>query len=553
MRIPLWICCVYLIAGFPTGALAAEDTTDRDPYEIVGGEDIQAGEFPWFVRIGVRGTAQDYTCSGAIVAPNWVLTAAHCNVSEDGDIRGSDQIFIHRGHDWTQGEQRTGDDLGQVIPHPTYPSKPGGVSDVALIQLLNPFPGVQPLQILTPEQEKQLASPGTLATLIGAGNVEDGTRPDIARKVTLPIISTQACRENSAWESWKTGSITDYAGCLQGDPANDSRTGDSGGPVVVPLPQGGWGQIGVHRMGGGHEDNAESYPPVFARTAAIYDWIQEQTTPVPVVLTHAFAGPLNQAVATTEITVTNTSPNPCSVELLFHRGTAEAPPIQINGEAGNTHSAELPAASPYDSSFGCCPLIEPIGTARRFTITNENSNDLAVGAVYVFPREGCAAGRIEVEGRYLIRRSDGEIVEAFSIQPQSSSDWMRHGDCRVLTSKFDDHETVGIAFVTAEPGISTPEDSILSLRSLDWDGNMAGIGGYPLPITGEHQAVSLLGEREWSQRRIPQVVSICLRSALDFKLSLIAIGAVKSPRSVQYVTLPLKKTRWVGHGYPVPR
>ena len=37
--------------------------------------------------------------------------------------------------------------------------------------------------------------------------------------------------------------------------------------------------------------------------------------------------------------------------------------------------------------------------------------------------------------------------------------------------KFDDYETVGIAFVTAEPGISTPKDSLLSLRSLDWDGN----------------------------------------------------------------------------------
>ena len=263
-------------------------------------------------------------------------------------------------------------------------------------------------------------------------------------------------------------------------------------------------------------------------------------------LTHAFAGPLNRAVATTEITVTNTSQKPCSVNLLFHRGTADAPLIQINGITGNSHTAELPAVNQEVTE-------NRIGTARRFTITNEKSNDLAVGAVYIYPQEGCFPDALEVEGRYLIRRSDGEIVEAFSILPQSPSDWLEHGDCRVLTSKFDDHETVGIAFVTAEPGNSTPEGSVLELRSLDWDGNTTALRGLPLDITGEQTAVPLLPGGGYGELLIPQVVSICLESAIDFKLSLIAIGANKSPRSVQYVTLPLKKTRRVPQQYPVAR
>jgi len=39
---------------------------------IVGGSTASSGEFPWFVHFG------DYSCGGSLIAPNRVLTAAHC-------------------------------------------------------------------------------------------------------------------------------------------------------------------------------------------------------------------------------------------------------------------------------------------------------------------------------------------------------------------------------------------------------------------------------------------------------------------------------------------
>ena len=43
-------------------------------------------------------------------------------------------------------------------------------------------------------------------------------------------------------------------------------------PLVVSLPDGDWGQVGVTSMGGRAR---AGYPGVFTRTSSIYDWIHE--------------------------------------------------------------------------------------------------------------------------------------------------------------------------------------------------------------------------------------------------------------------------------------
>ena len=44
-------------------------------FQIVDGTETETHEFPWVASLQVNG---EHFCGGTLVAPNWVLTAAHC-------------------------------------------------------------------------------------------------------------------------------------------------------------------------------------------------------------------------------------------------------------------------------------------------------------------------------------------------------------------------------------------------------------------------------------------------------------------------------------------
>lgn len=85
---------------------------------IVGGEDAEIKDSPWQVSIvAVESTSNltGHLCGGALIKPNWVLTAAHC-VS-----RGTmpDQIDIISGtDDLRSGGRRSS--VKQIIVHGKY-------------------------------------------------------------------------------------------------------------------------------------------------------------------------------------------------------------------------------------------------------------------------------------------------------------------------------------------------------------------------------------------------------------------------------------------------
>jgi hypothetical protein len=223
---------------------------------VFHGSPVGAGDAPWFVQLTTRGPI----CGGALIAPDRVLTAAHC-------VQGADpgRVSVRLNgvrHEWLGARFPT---TYREISSPVDPQNPrasGTIDDLAVIQLKSPITDVAPLPLAQPAP-----APGEPTLTIGTGR----TGPSPAGGSKVPLGASQVVSDDcpSAYGARLFHPAQHL--CTLDPTANHAQScaGDSGSPVMVQR-NGAWAVAGVVTWGGETygRDCGEGLPDVSERVDA---------------------------------------------------------------------------------------------------------------------------------------------------------------------------------------------------------------------------------------------------------------------------------------------
>jgi secreted trypsin-like serine protease len=217
---------------------------------IVGGNDAAPGEYPYVAHVVID---RAFQCTGTLVTPTHVVTAAHCGSLAPGGIANvpigqpGQLIEVSIGAYRTPSASLTGGYVSDGEKHvaKSVTVNPGWLGlgsvshDVSIVEL-DTASAKTPVKIAS-AAERSLWAAGTLATIAGFGVTESGgDQPAVLQEGQVPITPDDVAAEAYPYlvdgVDPLFGGFENRTQVAAGFPEGgvDTCQGDSGGPLLVP-------------------------------------------------------------------------------------------------------------------------------------------------------------------------------------------------------------------------------------------------------------------------------------------------------------------------------
>jgi trypsin len=275
--------------GATVAAVALALGVSSPAHAVVGGNDAEPGEYPYVAHILID---RSFQCTGTLVTPRHVVTAAHCSSLAPGGIANvpigqpGQLIELSIGAHETPSASLLGGYQSDGEKHVAKAvfvndgwAGVGSVShDAAVIELDTPS-SKTPVKIAS-AAERSLWNAGAMATIAGFGVTESGgEQPDVLQEARVPIV---ADADAAKAYPYLVEGVDPVFGGFENETqvaagfrngGVDTCQGDSGGPLLVSAPDG-MRLVGDTSYGAGCAE--PGFPGVYGRLAdaTLREWVR---------------------------------------------------------------------------------------------------------------------------------------------------------------------------------------------------------------------------------------------------------------------------------------
>lgn len=261
-------------------AEAEEYRTTTQP--VIDGRPVNPNEFYSTVAIidlVIEPSGPIPVCTGTLIAPTVVLSAAHCVVEQDANTDEiieeftPDSMGIYAGGADANGLAESDVyEVKQIIRHSSYPNpggdpnEPSGIgesNDIAIFILNEAVTEVSPIKILPDEVFDQELTAGKSVIITGYGGRESVEGTNLAGELYIAETPFQFATQKEF---------------IAGGPGNpDTCPGDSGGPVYVRASDGALYVIGASSRADNTGSSLCGEGGIYTLASAYVDWIVQQS------------------------------------------------------------------------------------------------------------------------------------------------------------------------------------------------------------------------------------------------------------------------------------